>query len=574
MRKDVFSIQRVVATTLLALLSCLFLLMGSRLTVFHQPHVSSSSEMAQQERQPHLIMSSPTAQYSIATHQMLSSESSKPLLVLITALDDPVHLSQMLFDVLPLRRCFDVQWVIVFRMSDPGLTRAPFFRDVFRWIVELHAYDAESQDLSHERNIGVQYALSHIVSRKGTADGGHLYFLDKDNALPNLCSGVDVVVASNKKEGGGKKLWNSSTLFYNEQLQCGKSGAFADVNSVEKLWNSSRVALAAQIACKVGAGSFLIPLTLLVHVRPEWNLRTHRCGIDPNYFASLITAQLSPSFYTGGGAAATVQRWPQKFMFDQYHNERGCVKAPWTQDILNATLAQYRALLRSMERSRTGLQQKKRQEQSHVAFHTHVHVLAALRRALQPQHRAAVHYLELGVWKGATSVFMSRCCPGKGVTHVIGVDSFSIPNQRIEAEWMRDSLVGENASIHWITSPSPASSTAVDAVRRRLGGNLLDMLFMNGMSATSVVMASFMAYVPLVASGGYIIFDDFMNTRFSPGVREAVWAMVQHGVIQSSEYDIIGTIPNVARAAHYFRTGDFYDWQDSLTSNEFIIRKR
>jgi cephalosporin hydroxylase len=487
----------------------------------------------------------PPAFHRVGTQKQYQDfpDTSKPLLVLVTPADDPANLPRNLYDIIPLRRCFDVRWLIVYNMKSSA-TRAPMFRDIFPWITELQSFHPGSQRLSHQRNVGVEYALTEVVPTYG--EHGFLYFLSTDNSLPNLC---DVPIETRNA---------SNVLFYREELRCGKR--VFEGTEPAKDW--SRGDALTQITCAAGEASFLIPLSLLNQVRPKWDLTQHHCGIDPTFFAALVNGAVATK-----GAAAAVQPWPQAFRTDQLHVDRGCVKPPWTQEALNASLAEYKALLRDMQSAQQGLNETQRMEHPYISFHTYVHILAAIRGTL-PMDRT-VQYLEIGIWKGATSLLMSR---NSAPTNIIGVDYFYFRNQRTEADWMVSSLKGSNP-ITWFHASS-RSNAAIEHVRDQLKGTLLDMYFIDGDHSTHGAMADFYTFSPLVASGGYIIFDDFMDTRSSAGVREALWLLTKSGAINSHEYEIFGTIPNVAGAGHWFRGGDFYDWQSSLLHNEFVIRKR
>jgi hypothetical protein len=53
-------------------------------------------------------------------------------------------------------------------------------------------------------------------------------------------------------------------------------------------------------------------------------------------------------------------------------------------------------------------------------------------------------------------------------------------------------------------------------------------------------------YSPLVGSVGFIVFDDYLDFEFSPGVNPAVNRIVQW-IIAGAD-DVIGTLPNSPRA--------------------------
>jgi hypothetical protein len=89
----------------------------------------------------------------------------------------------------------------------------------------------------------------------------------------------------------------------------------------------------------------------------------------------------------------------------------------------------------------------------------------------------------------------------------------------------------------------------------------------------------FAAYEPFVGSGGYIIFDAFMNSMSAAGVREAVWWMIDHGIIHHHKYEVIGTILNIAGAGCWaggdcvFHVNVFYLLVVSTRTRTVMTRK-
>jgi hypothetical protein len=49
--------------------------------------------------------------------------------------------------------------------------------------------------------------------------------------------------------------------------------------------------------------------------------------------------------------------------------------------------------------------------------------------------------------------------------------------------------------------------------------------------------------------------------------------MIDHGIIHHHKYEVIGTILNIAGAGCWAGGDCGFDWEHTLTSNEFIIRK-
>lgn len=476
----------------------------------------------------------------VARDDTATSSGNLPILVIVTPTSRPYHLSRAIFHVLPLRKCFDVRWIVVHTMEDESVARASFYREVFPWIKEIRTFNPSATvEGSHERNVAMQYILHHV---KG--NNGFVYFLDDDNTLPDLCELM---------AGEGLK---TNTMYFADQTHCGAMVRNTDSIDVQSNLESQ--------FCRLDAGNFLFPLQVI----RETSL-THRWSISRRDVNPLCTVDAYASSLAGywiAKGSRSVQRLTSAFHVKHLSETDGCIPFPFTEALLHESLSEYQSLLRKMEAVHDKIPAKDRQSQQHISFHTYVHILGAIRRSLPADRQA--RYLEIGVWKGGTSLLMSR---HEFPTSVIGVDVFAYRNQRSEAETMQEALKG-SGPITWLNSSS-TNRYIVPRVKRELAGALLDMLFIDGNHSTKGALADFTNFAPLVAPGGFIIFDDYMDTVSSDGVREAVWLLVRDGVINTNDYDIIGTVGNVAGAGHWFRKGYFYDWQVT-TSNEYVLRKK
>ncbi len=88
-------------------------------------------------------------------------------------------------------------------------------------------------------------------------------------------------------------------------------------------------------------------------------------------------------------------------------------------------------------------------ERSEPTFHEHIHVLYDLRNYL-PNPNVAATYVEIGVWKGLTSILMAT---HPKPTEVFALDMFGFNNQMEEG---REYLLHFNVSerVHRIKRPS------------------------------------------------------------------------------------------------------------------------
>ena len=118
------------------------------------------------------------------------------------------------------------------------------------------------------------------------------------------------------------------------------------------------------------------------------------------------------------------------------------------------------------------------------------------------------------------------------------------------------------------------SRKAIPDLQKQLNGREIDILFIDGDHSEFGTRKDFELYSPLVANGGFVVFDDFMDTSYSGGVREAVMNLIRDGEISLEKYDVMGSVQNVMGAGPVFVDDPFfYDWQN-IASNEYVLRKR
>ena len=96
----------------------------------------------------------------------------------------------------------------------------------------------------------------------------------------------------------------------------------------------------------------------------------------------------------------------------------------------------------------------------------------------------------------------------------------------------------------------------------------VDILFIDGAHDYNSVINDWKNYNGFVNSGGYIIFDDYNDYKYSPEVKPAVDEIVKH--IDRKVYEIIGSPLNTLDD-----TSVGYNNTYGLKySNEFILRKK
>jgi cephalosporin hydroxylase len=91
----------------------------------------------------------------------------------------------------------------------------------------------------------------------------------------------------------------------------------------------------------------------------------------------------------------------------------------------------------------------------------------------------------------------------------------------------------------------------------------IDVLFIDGDHSYKGVMNDFSLYNEILNSGGYILFDDYNDSKHSPEVNRAVNDIVSSDIVKSN-FEIIGTIKNIYNAYPH----------DIVDGNVFIIKKK
>jgi predicted O-methyltransferase YrrM len=470
---------------------------------------------------------------------LVDKKDEKIPLFLVTPSSRPSLLTRSIFHVLPLRECFDVQWIIAHEAKDSKISKAPLFRDVFPWITELFTYDEKSKYGNHERN----EAILHILN---ISSHGLVYFLDDDNTVTlDLCK-------------VGDKL-SSEKMYYADTYQCGD--VFTPSEGLkDKLQCVDGKCPDVNLDALVDSATFLTPVSLMKKHGILWKL--DRRSSDGLFFTDIANAVRRDE-----GNDNRFQRLPEvRMKYNEISDKNGCLKwrAPWSSRQLHDSLHLYRNLIAKMTEVRETLDGNEKMDRAEISFHDYAHILHVLRYFI-PKPKAT--YVEIGTWKGGTSIFMSR---HPNETDVFGIDVFAFDHQREEAEHYRQLLQGKG-TVHWIGKDS---ESALPDLQTQLNGKEIDILFIAGDHSLEGTVADFELYAPLVSDGGFIAFDDFFDTSSAGDVRVAVMQLIRDGAISLEKFDVMGSIQNIMGAGPLFVDDKFYyDWQ-SLASNEFIIQKR
>jgi predicted O-methyltransferase YrrM len=192
----------------------------------------------------------------------------------------------------------------------------------------------------------------------------------------------------------------------------------------------------------------------------------------------------------------------------------------------------------------------------HSSMHLHYHFIWDL---ISDMDMDIVTYLEIGSYGGGSASLASshfkktRCFSvdfgcGEYINHTIpNVEKFKNPDSTYHL------IVGNSHSIE-----------IIQETKEKIGGSI-DILFIDGDHSFNGALNDFINYSPILSPGGYVIFDDYLDWRYSPEVKHAVDHIVND--IIGDSYEIIGTPDDEfkARVSYSLPGGK---------NNCFVIRKK
>ena len=227
-------------------------------------------------------------------------------------------------------------------------------------------------------------------------------------------------------------------------------------------------------------------------------------------------------------------------------------KVPPMIDFLSKEYQNKESLVNEINKSRSDLIVAKiSQEMIGKTFHHHYHLLYDLRTLLGPTSK---NYMEIGVFNGGSLSLMLQH-PYK--TNLVGIDLFAFEGQfeAVQNNIARFNSYSRNIVIH------KENSHSTEFIEKLKQENCkVDLLFIDGDHSYNGATLDFELFSQFVKSGGYIVFDDYKDSVYSPEVKPAVDDIVKK---IENDYEIIGTFPNFIGA-----------FPDSVKEfNEFIIRK-
>lgn len=186
---------------------------------------------------------------------------------------------------------------------------------------------------------------------------------------------------------------------------------------------------------------------------------------------------------------------------------------------------------------------------NNLTFHHHYYILLDIINQF-PEEKL-LNYVEIGCYAGASACLVSQ----RKNTNIISIDLGNPISENTALENFKK-LNKNNNNYEYIKGSSHDNNT-FERLKNLI--NNIDVLFIDGDHSTLGVTKDFEIYSPMVNSGGYIIFDDYNDHIHSPEVKPAVDSIVS----KLTEYEIIGTLPNIFKARP----------EDLKEGNCFILKK-
>lgn len=200
-----------------------------------------------------------------------------------------------------------------------------------------------------------------------------------------------------------------------------------------------------------------------------------------------------------------------------------------------------------------------------TCMHPFTSVLYDLRSILDDREKT---YVEIGSYKGnSASLMLSHPSP----TKVFAIDcctlTFSGKQQSEVIESNVEYICGSSAASNFkLYKGMSGSRDILDQVYRDVGLGQVDILFIDGDHSRAGVVADWNNYYPLVKRGGWVVFDDYSDSVYSPEVKGAVDEIVAS--CQPGSIEVAGCIDNVNNLT--LPPGVRYD--NPGIGNDFIIK--
>lgn len=192
-------------------------------------------------------------------------------------------------------------------------------------------------------------------------------------------------------------------------------------------------------------------------------------------------------------------------------------------------------------------------------FHEFTHILYDIRTLLGEEEKT---YLEIGSYVGSSASLMLQ---HKYPTKIICIDPLILSPKHFNGSKSQELTLKENINKNNINSYKVIiyKNYSYDKLLlEKLKNIKIDILFIDGDHRYNGVIEDWNNYKDLVVSGGYIVFDDYLDFKYSPKVKKAVDDIVSK--LDLTKYEIIGSLPNYQNA---------FSQIPKKNSNDYIIKK-
>ena len=200
-------------------------------------------------------------------------------------------------------------------------------------------------------------------------------------------------------------------------------------------------------------------------------------------------------------------------------------------------------------------------------FHEWTHILYGIRTIMGPEIKT---YMEIGSYIGSSASLILR---NPFPSNIICIDPCNLHPSHYggsvsQDETLLHNIKDNNIHNYGIKLYKKYSNDPILLKHFKDTNTKVDILFIDGAHDYNGVINDWRNYNGFVNSGGYIIFDDYNDYKYSPQVNPAVDEIVKH--IDPTVYEIIGSPLNTLDDVSV----GYNNTYGLKHSNEFILYKK